>query len=156
MISCTQFIPAYSEGFKYLHKKEGKQEVVKFWEVLSDLYLTDSLKKEVKEKGISGCFDYWQKALNEEAADFTMTLDKDKNTFEIMMHHCPSKGMLNQLTYMSPYEDYCEHCDLLYRRVLEPLGFIYTIDLSTCHKAVCRLVVTKKKLMEDKKNGRKK
>ncbi|MCK5811539.1 MAG: hypothetical protein KAG94_01450 [Clostridiales bacterium] len=145
MISCTQFIPAYSEGFKYLHKKGGKQEVVKFWEVLSDLYLTDTLKKQIIEKGISGCFDYWEKALNEEAADFTMTLDKEMGIFEVVMHHCPSKGMLNKLTYMSPYEDYCEHCDLLYRRVIEPLGYTYKIDLTNCQQAACRLVVNKKK-----------
>ncbi len=146
MISCTQFIPAYSEGFKYLNKKGGKREVVKFWETLSDLYLTNSLKKQVEDKGIRGCYDYWEKALNEEAADFTMILDEESETIEINMHHCPSKGMLNQLSHMSPYEDYCEHCDLLYRRVLEPLGFTYMIDLSNCHKAVCRLVVTKKEI----------
>ncbi|OHB58897.1 MAG: hypothetical protein A2Y12_17605 [Planctomycetes bacterium GWF2_42_9] len=39
----------------------------------------------------------------------------------------------------------CEHCDLLYRRVLEPLGFEYNIDLSNCDNASCRLVLRKKK-----------
>ena len=30
MISCTEFIPAYSELFRFLHKKYGKQAVIKF------------------------------------------------------------------------------------------------------------------------------
>ncbi len=143
MISCTQFIPAYSEGFKYLQATGGKKNVIHFWEYLSDLYLKDTLQKEVLEKGIKGCFDYWKKSLSEEAADFTMTLDEEKGLFEIKMHHCPSKGMLNELTHMTGYENYCEHCDLLYRRVLEPLGFEYIIDLSDTKDAKCVLRVRK-------------
>ena len=40
-----------------------------------------------------------------------------------------------------PYHDYCGHCDLLYRRVLEPLGYEYTYDMSQVDHARCRLVV---------------
>ena len=144
MISCTQFIPAYSEGFKYLEKKGGKKQVYKFWEELSDTYLKDSLKKQIEEKGIRGCFDYWNKALNEEAADFTMTLDEKEGFFQIDMHKCPSKGMLNSLDYMEPYKDYCEHCEVLYKRVVEPLGFKYDIDLSKTKNAKCILTINKK------------
>jgi len=144
MISCTQFIPAYSEAFKFLQQKGGKAQVIAFWEHLSDTYLKDSLKKYVLEKGLEGCYEYWEKTLNEEAADFKITLDEENNTFEIKMNHCPSKGMLNNLKYMKPYEDYCEHCDLLYRRVVEPLGFTYNIDLSKTKQAKCTLVISKK------------
>ena len=35
MISCTEFIPAYSELFKFIEKKGGKQAVVKYWETIS-------------------------------------------------------------------------------------------------------------------------
>ena len=34
----------------------------------------------------------------------------------------------------------------LYRRVLEPLGYDYTIDLSRCDQAACSLVVRRARL----------
>ncbi len=72
MISCTEFIPAYSEGFKFFEIIGGRQELEKFWSYLSDLYLKDTLGKMVEEEGLEGCFTYFSKSLNEEAADFRM------------------------------------------------------------------------------------
>jgi len=151
MISCTEFIPAYSEGFKFLEKKGGKKEVDEFWEYLSDLYLLDSLKKLVEEHGLEGCFIYWEKALNEEAADFKMTLDEEKEMFRIDMFKCPSKGLLINMNYMKPYHDYCEHCPALYSRVLEPMGYEFNMDMSKIDKAKCNLTV--RKIREEKSNG---
>ncbi|MCX7706298.1 MAG: hypothetical protein N2115_08615 [bacterium] len=144
MISCTDFIPAYSEFFKFLEKKGGKKEVVKFWEHLSEKYLIN-LKNLVKKHGLKGCWLYWSKALNEEAADFVMELDEKKGIFTIKMKKCPSKGRLINAKHIKPYRDYCEHCDILYRRILEPLGYEYFIDLSRCEKARCRTEVKKSK-----------
>ena len=143
MISCTEFIPAYSELFKFLHARGGKEAVVKFWESLSDAFL-GNLRDLAQSKGLAGLYEYWSHTLSEEAADFKMILDEEKGRFEIQMRHCPSKGRLIELKHIQPYEHYCEHCDVLYRRVLEPLGFVYEIDLSRCDKAKCRLVITKK------------
>jgi hypothetical protein len=143
MISCTEFIPAYSELFKFLEKKGGKDAVVAYWQHLSDTGL-DTLRNEVKAHGIRGCYRYWTHTLNEEAADFTMTLDEDAGEFSIDMHFCPSKGRLLEFRHIEPYPDYCGHCDLLYRSVLEPLGLDYDIDLSKCGEAACRLTVRKK------------
>lgn len=148
MISCTEFIPAYSEGFKFLEKKGGRKKVDEFWEYLSDLYLKGSLKKLVEEHGIEGCFIYWEKALNEEAADFRMTLDEKKGEFRIDMFKCPSKGMLLAMNHMKPYEAYCEHCPALYGRVLEPMGYEFNMDLSQTDRAKCSLTV--KEIKEDK------
>ena len=142
MISCTEFIPAYSELFKFLEKKGGKEAVKKYWHDISDDGL-NLLKKEVEEHGIRGCYRYWTHTLNEEAADFTMTLDEEAGTFEIIMHACPSKGRLLEFKHLEPYPDYCEHCDALYRGVLEPMCYKYDIDLSECDKASCRLTVKK-------------
>ncbi|MBE9510157.1 MAG: hypothetical protein IMY71_04695 [Bacteroidetes bacterium] len=136
MISCTEFIPAYSELFKYIEEKESKVAVVDFWNYLSDIFLTN-LKDLVTKNGIRGCWMYWNHTLNEEAADFTMELDEEAGEFTITMHHCPSKGRLLEYKHIKPYRDYCEHCDALYRRVLEPLGFEYDIDLSKTDKARC-------------------
>ncbi len=143
MISCTDFIPAYNELFKYLEEKYGKKAVIEFWNYISDKYLTH-LRKLVKRYGIKGCWMYWSKTLNEEAANFTMELDREKRQFKIIMHYCPSKGRLLKTKHITAYPDYCQHCDVLYRRVLEPLGFEYVIDLTECNKAKCKVIVKQK------------
>ena len=143
MISCTEFIPAYSELFKFLEQKGGKAAVISFWENLSDSFL-NNLRNLATQKGLAGCFEYWSHTLSEEAADFKMTLDEENQVFSIEMRKCPSKGRLLERKDIKPYHAYCEHCDLLYRRVLEPLGFEYNIDLSDCDKASCKLVVKRK------------
>jgi hypothetical protein len=143
MISCTEFIPAYSELFKFLEARGGRQAVEDFWNSLSDRFL-GNLKSLVVENGIRGCWLYWSHTLNEEAADFTMELDEQSGEFRIDMHHCPSMGMLLELKHFERYHDYCRHCDVLYRRVLEPLGYEYHIDMSQCHEARCSLVVKRK------------
>lgn len=143
MIPCTEFIPAYSELFKFLHAKGGKQAVVDFWKYLSDNFL-GNLKDLVEKEGLRGCWSYWSHTLNEEAADFTMELDEDVGEFRIAMHHCPSMGLLLKLRHTEPYQAYCEHCDLLYRRVLEPLGYEYQFNPPEPGKASCLIVVKRK------------
>jgi len=143
MIPCTDFIPAYSEMFKYLESRGGKEAVIDFWKYLSDSFL-GNLREEVEKNGIRGCWNYWSHTLNEEAADFTMEVDDEEQVFRITMHHCPSMGRLLEMKHLEPYPDYCEHCDWLYRRVLEPLGYSYEIDMSQCHQAKCALEVRKK------------
>jgi len=86
MISCTDFIPAYSEGFKFLEMTGGRKEVEKFWSYLSEIYLKDTLGELVTSDGLAGCYAYWSHSLNEEAADFTMILDEIKSEFIIDMH----------------------------------------------------------------------
>lgn len=136
MISCTEFIPAYSELFKYLEKRGGKQAVREYWAKISKDGL-DKLHREVSQNGLRGCWNYWAHALNEEAADFTMTLDEEKGEFKIVMHHCPSKGRLLEETHLEPYEDYCLHCPALYKDVIEAYGLTYETDLSGVDRAAC-------------------
>ena len=144
MISCAEFILAYSELFKFLEDRGGEQEVVRFWEHLSDAFLTN-LRQYVEEEGLAGCFHYWSHTLNEEAADFTMTLDEDEGVFTIEMHSCPSMGMLLAADHVEPYPGYCRHCDVLYRRVLEPLGYTCEVDLSRASTdASCSLRVQRR------------
>ena len=140
MISCTEFIPAYSELFRYLEERGGHEEVVRFWEHLSDNFL-HNLRDLVAEHGIRGCWMYWSHTLNEEAADFTMELDEEAGEFRIEMHHCPSKGMLLGLEHMEPYHDYCGHCAVLYARVLEPMGYECSFDMGAVDRARCSLEV---------------
>ena len=141
MLSCTEFIPAYSELFKFIERCEDHEGVKKYWEFISDEYVEGFLGTAIREKGLEGCFDYWSHSLNEEAADFTMTLDPDIGEFTIDMRYCPSKGRLLEFSHIEPYHDYCGHCDTLYRRVLEKHGFEYSLDMTDCDKAACRLKV---------------
>lgn len=145
MISCTEFIPAYSALFKHLDKRGGKKAVVDFWEFLSDRFL-GNLRDLVAEHGLRGCWMYWKHTLNEEAADFEMTLDEDRGESRVRMYACPSMWLLLKCDHIEPYPDYCEHCDTLYRQVLEPLGFKYDIDLSRCHEAACEIVVKRRQV----------
>ena len=142
MISCTEFIPAYSQLFEFLHEIGGEEAVVAYWEHIAQNGIR-KLGELVSAHGIRGCWEYWSETLNEEAADFTMTLDEDQNIFTIDMHHCPSKGRLLELGYFKPYDQYCAHCDVLYRRVLENLGYRYEYDMNRVHEAKCSLRVTK-------------
>ena len=144
MIPCTDFIPAYSELFRFIEERDDHDAVVKFWEYLADNFL-DNLRELVEAHGLRGCWMYWSHTLNEEAADFTMSIDDEAGEFRIEMHHCPSKGRLLELDHVEPYHDYCGHCDVLYRRVLEPLGFECIADLSECEQAKCSFVVRAKR-----------
>jgi len=144
MISCTEFIPAYSELFKYIEERNGKEGVLEYWDYISDVYVKDRLGRIVSEKGILGCWEYWEKALNEEAADFTMELNEEAGAFEINMRYCPSKGRLLELEHIEPYNDYCGHCDVVYRRVLEPLGYESELDMSEVDKAACVFKLVKR------------
>ena len=143
MIPCTEFIPAYSDLFKFIEECGGVETVDAYWHELSDRFLTN-LRDLVTEKGIRGCWEYWSQTLNEETDDFTMELDEEAGEFRIAMHHCQSKGRLLEYDHFEPYHDYCRHCDVLYRRVLEPLGYEMTVDMSDCDRAACSFLARRK------------
>jgi hypothetical protein len=136
MIGCTEFIPAYSELFKFLDEKGGPGEADAFWAYLAEQYL-GPLRELVHEKGLRGCWEYWGHALNEEAADFTMELDEEAGLFRVEMHRCPSKGRLLQEAHLEPYHRYCEHCPALYAPILAGAGLDYEMDLSRAGEAAC-------------------
>lgn len=151
MISCTEFIPAYSELFTYLEDKHGRAEVDRFWEYLfaptgDGIPLVNYVRKE----GIAGCFSYWASTLNEEAADFTMMLNEKAGWFKIKMHRCPSKGRLLQLKDeigITPYHDYCLHCDS-YRSAVAKIGLDYIYDFDGVDKAACSILITDPKIFD--------
>ena len=142
MISCTEFIPAYSEGFKFIESIGGREDLENFWSFLSDTYLKDSLAKLVFKEGLEGCFTYWYQALNEEAADFRIVLDEINGEYRGTMFKCPSKGLLLSLGYMEPHPAYCDHCVALYRPVLNRFGYHYEKDISKCNEATCSSLIT--------------
>ena len=66
-----------------------------------------------------------------------MELDEEAGEFKIAMHHCPSMGRLMELEHVEPYHDYCRHCDVLYRPILESAGLTFEVDRSRCDEAMC-------------------
>lgn len=141
MISCTEFVYAYSEIFRFIEERDGYEGVKRYWERISDDSIEPALGSKVDAAGgIRGCFDYWSHTLNEEAADFRMEYDDEQKTFSIEMRNCPSRGRLNA-SGKNYYPHYCDHCDLLYRRVLEKRGMQYDYDFSDVAHARCRIEV---------------
>ena len=140
MVSCTEFIPLYSELFKYIEEKAGHAAVVRYWEFISREYVEPRLGALAAEKGLAACWEYWSRALNEEAADFTMSYDDEAQEFSIDMRCCPSKGLLNSMEHMEPYHDYCGHCAVLYTPVLKRHGIEESgADYSRTDEARCSL-----------------
>ena len=151
MISCTEFIPAYSELFAYLDRNYGRGEVDNFWKYL---FVPDGkgipLVNFVLAEGIKGCFTYWAGSLNEEAADFTMCLNEKAGWFTLKMHRCPSKGRLLELKDelgIAPYKDYCLHCDS-YRSAVEKIGLKYLYDFQGVDKAACQILIYDPKIFD--------
>ena len=94
--------------------------------------------------GFKGARAYWGHTLTEEACDYIAVQDT-KNKFSYShMRHCPSRGMLNDLKHVEPYYDYCEHCNVIYSRVLEKYGIEYIRDDSAKANAECRSILYEK------------
>lgn len=144
MISCTEFIPAYNELFKYLEDKFGREEVLRLWEDLfkptgEGIPLINFLKKD----GLRGAWDYWAGTLTEEAADCVKYFNEKEGWISSEMHYCPSKGRLLQLQKeigLEPYHDYCGHCDY-YRASLEEIGLCYIRNHAHVDKAQCSSII---------------
>ena len=144
MISCTEFIPLYSEFFKFLEKTGGHEAVEKYWVHISDTSIGDKTNpnslayKCEKLGGYEGAMAYWGHTLTEEACDLFEIGHNDKKFKFSHMRHCPSRGMLNSLEHIEPYYDYCSHCNVIYERVLKNYGVEYIRDNSEIANAQCR------------------
>lgn len=149
MISCTEFIPAYSTLFTYLEETWGPEEVSKYWGKHFDP-TKHPLYSYVSKEGIRGCFSYWAGTLNEEAADFTMYLNEKRGFFLTYMHRCPSKGRLLELKEsvgIEPYRNYCLHCDH-YRASLEACGLSYIYNFHGVDNASCSEIIYDPKVFD--------
>ena len=144
MISCTEYIPFYSELFKYIDKRYGYSAVQTYW---THRFKPDGkgipLIHFVTKDGLKGAFDYWSGALKEEAADITLTLNEKQGWYKMDMHHCPSKGRLLEMKDalgIEPYKHYCDHCDY-YRASLNKAGLDWIYDFTgTDHAACCNVI----------------
>ncbi|MBR2353071.1 MAG: hypothetical protein IKA76_01030 [Clostridia bacterium] len=145
MISCTEFIPSYSELFSYLDENlGGHAEVERFW-----AYLFEPTGKGIplinfaKKDGQRGCWDYWMGTLHEEAADCTKIMNEKAGWIYDEMLYCPSKGRLLELEKelgIKPYYDYCGHCDY-YRASLEQVGLTWFRNHIGVDEAKCSSIL---------------
>jgi len=53
-------------------------------------------------------------------------------------------GRLLNIPHIEAYHDYCGYCPVLYRRLLEALGFEYIKDMSQVEQARCCTIICKK------------
>lgn len=150
MISCTEFIPLYSEFFKFLESKGGPDAVMQYWYHISDTSIGDKTNpnslayKCEKYGGFEGAEKYWGHTLTEEACDLIKLHDYENKFIYCHMRHCPSRGMLNDLKHVEPYHNYCDHCNVIYSRVLEKYGIEYIRDNSMIENAECRDILFEK------------
>lgn len=140
MISCNEFILAYSEIFKEIDKSYGKKDVKKLWKFFSDTYCK-KLENYIKKDGLKGMYDYWTETMGEEGGRYYLILRDDE--FILDMHCCPSLGKLLN-AHVKPYKDYCSHCPALYNEVIERYGFDVDYYIINPKKAECRMHVRKK------------
>ena len=138
MISCTEFIYVYSDLFKFLHEKGGKQKVIELWEGIREEFLLN-LREHIRQEGLKGMLRYWSHTLGEEGGRHHMTLYDDM--FVIDMHDCPSAKKVFQSGRVEPYADYCEHCEWLYPPMIREFGYECDYSIIDCEKGRCRLTV---------------
>ena len=144
MISCTEFVAAYSELFTYLDDHFGREEVSRLWDYLfaptgDGIPLINYAKKD----GLKGCVDYWTHIAEEESCDVQFTYNLEDGWYMSQSFHCPSKGRLLQLQKeigLTPYKDYCDHCDY-YRLALEEVGLTWIRNHMDVDSAQCSRVL---------------
>ncbi len=145
MISCTEFVPLYSDFFKHLDKIGGHAEVEKYWAYVSEHRLGDKNNPltlisflERAEIPFFGARDYWGLTLAEEKSDYVTAVDMEKHFSSSHMRRCPSKGKLLEITHNEPYYDYCGHCEAIFKPLLAKYGLTYEMDLTHCDRAECK------------------
>lgn len=139
MISCTEYIPAYSELFKFIDQKSGRQAVYDYWAKFFDPK-EFPLGKHVERAGLKGCWDYWTVIFAEEACDSTLIYSPREGWLTMCMHACPSKGRFNKLGYLEPFDEYCRHCDG-YDAIVAAYGLRRYTDYRGTDKAACRMLI---------------
>lgn len=144
MISCTDFIPAYNEMFKYIHDRDGYAGVQTLWTYwFKPSEKGHPLLNYVKKDGLKGAWDYWTIISKEEACESTRMINLKQGWSSSTMHHCPSKGRLLQMQEelgVEPYKHYCDHCNY-YRAMLMEAGLVWVRDHRNVDKASCSSII---------------
>lgn len=138
MVVDENFVRAYSRLFDFLARQGGVEEVTRFCELLSDC-IAKELSDRIRLRGLAGAFEYWSHSLPAEGATCKITLDVKEGLqiLQIVMLDCPSLKHLDK-----PNMLYCKHCDVIYRRILENLGYDFYIN-ATGH-GQCKITMSER------------
>ena len=138
MISCTEFIWAYNDLFRFLEENGGEDEVIEFWKGISENFL-ENLRTFIRDDGLNGMHAYWSHTLGEEGGRSHLALYDDM--FVLDMHDCPSARLIHKSGRVEPYEKYCEHCRWLYPPLIREFGYEVDYDIISCENGQCRMTV---------------
>lgn len=109
MLGCHEFCGYYEWTFHYVRRRWGQQAVAQLW---AEAIGRDSQRHYAdagRESGLRGLYGTWVKTGEDEACDWTFTLDEGRNVLRWDMRQCPSKGFLIARDRNAD-EDYCDHC----------------------------------------------
>ena len=138
MISCTEFIWAYNELFRFVDEEGGEEELIAFWKGISDNFL-ENLRAYIRKDGLKGMHAYWSHTLGEEGGRSHLSLYD--NLFVLDMHDCPSARLIHKSGRVKPFEKYCEHCRWLYPPLIEEFDFDVDYTIISCEDGQCRMTV---------------
>ena len=65
MISCTEFIWAYNDLFRFIEEETDETKVIEFWTGIKDEFL-GNLREYIEKDGLAGMKKYWDHTLGEE------------------------------------------------------------------------------------------
>jgi hypothetical protein len=121
MLGCHDFCGHYEWTFHYLRRRWGQEAVRRYWaEAIggeSQRHYTEAGQR----AGLRGLYNTWTRTGQDEACDWTFTLDEQQNFLRWDMRACPSKGFL--LAHdLNADEDYCDHCMGWTKPLVEALG----------------------------------
>lgn len=109
MLGCHDFCGWYDWTFHFVRRKWGQEAVARLWaEAIGGESQRHYLEAGQRD-GLKGLYHTWVKTGQDEACDWTFTLDEARNVLRWDMRRCPSKGFLIAHDRHAD-EDYCDHC----------------------------------------------
>ncbi len=125
MISCTETILAYNELFKFLEAHHGAEAVDELWRFLGDAYF-DDLRAVIAARGLEGIRQYVEDTWLQEGDVLTINAEPDR--LVVNVEECSSRRTLLNAEHLVPYPRYCQHCDVMYRRVFGDCGYDFQVE----------------------------
>lgn len=112
------FLQVYNTTFRWILEREGYDALKEYWKAIAPVVASDLIEL-AKENGVQGCAQYWRKVLAEEGVSFILDLHNN-NKLTLTITDCASLRHIEK-----PCKHYCNHCGVIYKEVLEPLGLKY-------------------------------
>ena len=109
MLGCHEFCGYYEWTFHYVRRQWGQEAVARLWAEAIGGESQRHYRQAARLAGLAGLYHTWVKTGEDEACDWTFTLDEARNVLRWDMRQCPSKGFLTAHD-MNADEDYCDHC----------------------------------------------